>query len=123
MNDMADRILTIDQLFAELTKHKHNELHVHHTWNPNHSHWRSRPDPQYWNDSMRNYHVRTRGFADIAQHVTLTPDGKFITGRAFGKTPASIQGHNTPHGLPFMVEMLGNFDKGNDTFDGAQKAS
>jgi hypothetical protein len=70
---------------------------------------------------MRNFHVNQRQFSDIAQHVTLYPDGKFLTGRNFGVNPASISGHN--HGLPFCVEMIGNFDKGNDKFEGVQKES
>ena len=56
----------------------------------------------------------------LGQHVTLLPDGKFVTGRDFGKTPASIQGYNTG---AFAVEMLGNFDIGNDKFEGPQKES
>jgi hypothetical protein len=35
------------------------------------------------------------------------PDGKFVTGRDFGTTPASILGYNTG---AFACEMLGNFD-------------
>ena len=119
---MADRIITIDQLLKELAKYNHVELHVHHTWSPNHSHWKKRPDAQYWQDSMRNYHKNTRKFSDICQHVTLTPDGLFITGRPFGRQPASITGYNSlKGGIPFMVEMLGDFDKGKDKFGGKQK--
>jgi hypothetical protein len=120
---MADRILTVEQLLKELEKYNHNELHVHHTYSPNHYNWNNRPDPQYWQDSMRRFHTKTNGWADIAQHVTLCPDGRFITGRPFNQTPASIKGHNTMHGLPFMVEMIGNFDIGHDKFEGAQKDS
>lgn len=121
---MADRILTVDQLINELKNYNHVELHVHHTWRPDHSNWRQRPDAQYWQNSMRNYHVNTLGWEDIGQHVTLTPDGKFITGRNFGRQPASIKGYNSINGgISFMVEMLGNFDIGNDKFEGSQKAS
>ena len=117
---MADRILTFEELIKQLEKYTYKELHVHHTWKPDHSNWRSKPDGLYWNQSMRNYHVNTRGWQDIGQHVTLLPDGKFVTGRDFGKTPASIQGYNTG---AFAVEMLGNFDIGNDKFEGPQKES
>ncbi len=121
---MADRILTVDQLINELKNYNHMELHVHHTWKPDHSNWRQRPNAQHWQNSIRSYHVNTLGWADIGQHVTLTPDGKFITGRSFSKQPASIKGYNSINGgIPFMVEMLGNFDIGNDKFEGAQKAS
>lgn len=115
---MADRILTLEQLIKELEKYNHKELHVHHTWKPDHSDWAKRPDGLYWSQAIRNYHINSRGWSDIGQHVTLCPDGKFVTGRAFNRTPASIEGHNTG---AFAVEMIGNFDVGHDKFDGPQK--
>lgn len=116
---MADKLLTADQLIKELDKYKHKELHVHHTWKPRHSDFKG-SNYQALQDGMRNFHVKSRGFADIAQHVTLFPDGKFLTGRNFGTIPASIQGYNTGG---FCVEMLGDFDKGQDKFEGKQKAA
>jgi peptidoglycan hydrolase-like protein with peptidoglycan-binding domain len=115
---MADRFLTVDQLIEELKKYNHRELHVHHTWRPNHSNFNGK-NHQELQDGMREFHIKTRKFSDIAQHVTLFPDGMFLTGRKFNVNPASILGHN--HGLPFCVEMLGDFDKGQDTFGGKQK--
>ncbi|OHR74016.1 hypothetical protein HMPREF3291_05365 [Bacillus sp. HMSC76G11] len=117
---MADRLLTLEQLLKELDKYKHRELHVHHTWKPNHSNFTGK-NHQAIQDGMRNFHVNSRKFQDIAQHVTLFPDGMFLTGRNFGINPASISGQN--HGLPFCVEMVGDFDKGKDKFEGKQKAS
>jgi peptidoglycan hydrolase-like protein with peptidoglycan-binding domain len=115
---MTDRLLTVDQLLDELKRYNHRELHVHHTWRPNHANFNGR-NYQTIQDGMRRNHIYERGFSDIAQHVTLFPDGMFLTGRDFRKNPASILGHN--HGLPFCVEMLGDFDKGRDKFEGAQK--
>jgi len=115
---VPDKILTLEQLIKELEKYDHKELHVHHTWKPDHSDWAKRPDGLYWSQAMRNYHINSRGWSDIGQHVTLCPDGKFVTGRDFGKTPASISGYNTG---AFAVEMIGNFDVGHDKFDGPQK--
>lgn len=112
-------ILTVDQLIGALEKYNHKELHVHHTWSPNHSYFNGSNHIQL-QQNMKNYHVYSRGWSDIGQHVTLTPDGKFVTGRDFGRTPASIKGYNTGG---FAVEMLGNFDKGHDKFDGVQKAA
>jgi peptidoglycan hydrolase-like protein with peptidoglycan-binding domain len=117
---MTDRLLTVDQLIDELKRYNHRELHVHHTWRPSHADF-NRRNYQAIQDGMRRNHIYERGFSDIAQHVTLFPDGMFLTGRDFGKNPASILGHN--HGLPFCVEMLGDFDKGRDKFEGAQKAA
>lgn len=115
---MADRLLTADQLIEELKRYNHRELHVHHTYSPNHTHFTGANYHELQN-GMRRFHIMSRGFADIAQHVTLFPDGKFLTGRDFAKNPASILGHN--YGLPFCVEMVGNFDIGHDAFDGEQK--
>lgn len=67
---------------------------------------------------MYNYHVN--GWSDIGQHVTLTPDGKWVTGRPFNIAPASIKGWNTG---AFAVEMIGNFDIEHDKFEGKQKES
>lgn len=120
---MADMIYTVNQLINELSKYNHIELHVHNTVNPNHKDWRKRPDARYWQNVMRSTHKRW-GWSDIGQHVTLTPDGKFISGRNFSRQPASCVGYNQINGqIPFMVEMLGNFNKGNDTFGGVQKDS
>lgn len=114
------RNISIDELFSMLEGYNHRELHVHHTWKPNHSHFNGTNGIEL-NENMRNYHVNTNGWDDIAQHVTLLPDGLFVTGRDFGKDPASIKGQNW--GLPFCVEMIGDFDKGHDVFDGNQKQS
>lgn len=117
---MADTMLTINELLAILKKYNHVELHVHHTWKPSHKDFNG-SNHQRLQNGMRRSHMVDRGWDDIAQHVTLFPDGKFLTGRNFGKTPASIVGHNgTSKAVPFMVEMVGNFDKGNDVLKGAQ---
>lgn len=113
------RIITIDELLETLSKYNHRELHVHHTWKPDHSNFTGKNHLQL-QEGMRNYHVNSNGWNDIGQHVTLFPDGMFVTGRDFGKTPASITGYNTG---AFAVEMLGNFDIGHDTISGKQKES
>ena len=120
---MGYRKLTIDELLKELDKYNHTELHVHHTYIPNHSHFKGNNHVRL-QDGMRNFHVNTNGWNDIAQHVTLFPDGTFLTGRNFASQPVSIKGKNGSGGkYPFAVEMIGNFDIGNDTFEGKQKES
>lgn len=115
-----DRIINIDELLTMLAKYNHKELHLHHTWRPNHETYFNKPEPLYWQQAMRRYHVDTNGWNDIGQHVTLLPDGRFVTGRNFSSNPASIKGYNTN---AFAVEMIGDFDIGKDPFDGAQKRS
>lgn len=67
---------------------------------------------------MKNYHVNVNGWSDIGQHITLLPNGLFVTGRDFGTTPTSIVGKNTG---AFACKILGNFNIGAETLDGAQK--
>ena len=88
---------------------------MHHTWFPAHADWQGEPSVR----AMATYHTRDRGFEDIAQHVTIAPDGLIWTGRDWNKTPASI-GCNMNPGA-FMFEAVGNFDIGNDELAGAQR--
>ena len=68
--------------------------------------------------SMKNYHVNTRGMSDIAQHFTIAPNGHIVTGRSLNKNPAGITGWNSN---AICVEIYGNFDKGHDIMKEAQK--
>ena len=72
-------------------------------------------------ERMRDFHVGTRGFEDIAQHVSIAPDGVIWTGRDWNRTPASV-GFCMNAGV-FMFEMIGNFDRGHDRLEGAQLES
>ena len=113
---MAFEILTVDQVIQRLKGRKYKYSQVHHTWEPSHADFNGKNHLQL-QQSMRNYHVNTRGWDDIGQHVTLMPDGLFVTGRPFNETPAGIVGYNEG---AFMTEMLGNFDIGHDVLEGAQ---
>ena len=54
----------------------------------------------------------------IAQHFNVFPDGKITTGRSLNSNPIGISGWNTG---AICVEIYGNFDKGQDTMNAAQK--
>jgi|GEM_PF-1701921 len=110
------RFISLEELLKQLDKYKHKELHVHHTWKPDHEDFNGKNHIQLQR-GMRNYHVNTRGWSDIGQHITIFPDGKIVTGRDFGRIPASITGKNTGS---FMIENIGNFDLGHDLFAGEQ---
>ena len=87
---------------------------VHHTFYPAHADYRG----LITIERMRDFHVGSRGFEDIAQHVTIAPDGVIWTGRDWNRTPASV-GFGMNAGV-FMFEMIGNFDVGHDRLEGAQ---
>ncbi|WP_068554343.1 S-layer homology domain-containing protein [Thermotalea metallivorans] len=112
-------IVTIEELLKRLEKYSYRQLHIHHTWKPDHSNFNGKNHIQL-QEGMYIYHTKTNKWQDIAQHVTLMPDGTFVTGRNFSKDPVSIQGWNTG---AFAVEMLGNFDIGCDKLEGKQKES
>ena len=94
------------------------EVHMHHTWRPNHEQDKGRASVE----AMHRYHTRRLGWSDIAQHVTIDKEGTIWTGRDWNAPPASSGGHNgTRTAGPFMFEMIGDFDVGNDLFEGAQR--
>lgn len=93
---------------------------MHHTFQPDHARWRAIGSAAC-QDGMCRYHVQDRGFDDIAQHVSIMPDGSIWSGRDWNWTPASV-GYGMNRGV-FMFEAVGNFDVGNDTLEGAQLSS
>lgn|SRR5699024_8929955 len=113
---MADKHVDADGLIKLLKGRKYRWAQVHHTWKPNHSDFNG-SNHQSLQNGMRNYHVGTNGWSDIGQHATLFPDGTFVTGRSFGTNPAGIVGYNAG---AFMIEMIGDFDKGKDKLEGKQ---
>lgn len=95
-----------------------DEVHMHHTWRPRRQDFRGHETIV----GMWRHHTQTNGWADIAQHVTIDPEGFIWLGRNWNTPPASAAGHNgTRNQGPFMFEMIGDFDAGVDLFDGPQK--
>lgn len=95
-----------------------NEVHMHHTWQPDHAGFRGHDTIV----GMWRHHTQTNGWSDIAQHVTIDPQGTIWTGRHWDQQPASSAGRNgTRQRGPFMFEMVGDFDTGRDLFEGAQR--
>ena len=93
-------------------------VHMHHTWRPNRAQYKGLASI----DAMHEFHTKERGFSDIAQHITIAPDGTIWTGRNWNKAPASATGHNgSEQSGPFMFEMIGDFDTGQDPFDDPQR--
>ncbi|HEY0877769.1 MAG TPA: caspase family protein [Zeimonas sp.] len=97
-----------------------NAVHMHHTWRPRRSDFRGHDTIL----GMWRFHTREQGWRDIAQHVTIDPEGFVWLGRNWNLPPVSAAGHNGNARFgPFMFEMIGDFDRGCDPFDGAQRES
>jgi hypothetical protein len=97
---------------------KINAVHMHHTWRPNHAEYQGHDTIV----AMWRFHTQTNGWSDIAQHITIAPDGSIWLGRDWNRAPASAAGHNgNAQAGPFMFEMIGDFDEGKDAFDGEQR--
>jgi hypothetical protein len=93
-------------------------FHVHHTWRPRHRDFRGIATIE----AMRRFHMQQMGMSDIAQHLSIDPLGGIWTGRSFDRPPGSARGHNgDAQQGPFMIEMIGDFDQGQDPFEGEQK--
>jgi hypothetical protein len=109
--------------FAELLSRfpftrKINAVHMHHTWRPNHAQYRGHESIV----GMWRFHTETNHWSDIAQHITIAPDGTIWLGRDWNRAPASAAGHNgNAQAGPFMFEMIGDFDEGKDVFNGEQR--
>ncbi len=116
------RELTLDQ-FRTLLRHTHLrrrilDVHLHHTWRPTGAQFKGLATVE----GMRRFHMEDNGWSDIAQHLTIGPDGSLWTGRPWDKPPASASGHNGGWNAgPFMIEMVGDFDVGRETLEGKQK--
>lgn len=100
-----------------------SQVHMHHTWKPNHGNY-----PKYstlqLHKNMRSYHVNSRKWDDIGQHLTIGKEGYVVLGRRIDSAPASAFEHNGNSSWhPFMFEMIGDFDKGQDKLEGPQLAT
>ena len=99
-------------------RRKITEVHLHHTWWPNHSQYKGHQTIV----AMYDHHTKTYGWSDFAQHATVAPDGTIWLGRNWDAPPASASGYNgsATHG-PFMIAMIGDFDS--DVLQGPQRKS
>lgn len=103
---------------------KITKLQVHHTGLPDYScFYKSNgktEDELTRQQSIKDFHIKTNKWKDIAQHFTIFPNGKIVTGRNLEYTPVGITGWNTNS---ICIEIYGNFDKGKDIMTAEQKES
>ena len=114
--------LSVSQFRDLLTKfaftRRIDSVHMHHTWKPERKDFKGHETIV----SMWRFHTQENHWSDIAQHITIDPNGEIWLGRSWNNAPASAAGFNGNSAVgPFMFEMIGNFDKGHDPFDGAQR--
>lgn len=101
-------------------RRKIQAVHVHHTWRPSHAQWQGLRTIE----GMWKHHTQTNHWSDIAQHITIDPEGFIWTGRNWNQPPASARHFNGNSAAgPFMFETVGDFDLGRDPFAEAQKES
>jgi len=115
------KIISLEEVIKQLDNlNIWTEIHVHHTWKPEKADFNGNNHIAL-QIAMHNYHVNVKKWDKIAQHYTLFPDGKFVTGRPLTEMPISIYNHNKVGAL--AIEMVGNFDKGHEVLEGQQKLS
>ena len=111
-------MITTEELIAMIDLDEYTMLHIHHTYKPHHDNFDG-SNHEELQENMKNFHVNVNGWSDYAYHGTSYPDGKWLEGRDFDMTPASIRGKNTG---AFSIVMIGDFDEGNDEFKDPQKS-
>lgn len=93
-------------------------IQEHHTWSPAYAQFNG-SNHFSLQSGMKSYHLSI-GYSDIAQNLTIFPDGQIMTGRSLNVAPAGCVGANS-NGI--CIENIGNFDVGGDTMTEAQKTA
>lgn len=102
-----------DWLYRQQVSRRINHIQIHHTWKPRKTDYQGERTIV----AMYRYHTSTQGWQDIAQHVSIAPDGTIWDGRSLELDPAGIAGNNRGG---YMIEMIGNFDQGEERLEGEQ---
>jgi hypothetical protein len=93
-------------------------LQVHHTYSPCYADFYRINDHFVMLKNMERYHMVDRGFSEIAQNLTIFPDGLVAVCRAIDTIPAGIKGANQ-HAI--CVENMGTFDANQDVMTAEQR--
>lgn len=98
-------------------KYGYTGIQEHHMYQPSYKNWKE--DPLVRQKNIKDFHINTNHWGDIAQHFSTFPDGSIVTGRSLSKTTAiGIKGWNTKK---ICIENYGDFDSGHDVMTTAQK--
>jgi hypothetical protein len=85
------------------------KIQQHHTYAPSYKSFKNNHFELVKN--MENYHIKVGKMSEIAQNITIFPDGLIMICRTFDKDPAGIYGANAN---AICIENVGNFDIGGD---------
>jgi len=110
--DEFDRWLAENQFTRTITV-----IQSHHTYQPSYDNFKENNHFTLL-ENMENFHVKDRGFSEIAQNLTTFPDGIIAVCRPMNTMPAGIKGANEG---AICIENLGNFDIGGDAMSDAQR--
>lgn len=108
-----------DWLFNNRFNRKIRLIQQHHTWAPSYKHFNG-SNHFILLKSMQNYHVKRKGWKNIAQNITTFPDGKIAVSRPFNMNPEGSIGPKANSGA-IMIENIGNFDLGQDVMNTEQR--
>ena len=67
--------ISVDELLKICLPINTSFFQVHHTWRPNHSQWKTKPDGTYWASAIDSYHRNTNKWSAIGEHANINPDG------------------------------------------------
>ncbi len=108
-----------DWLFQNTFTRKINIIQQHHTWKPSYKHFNG-SNHFVMLKGMENYHIKVKGWKNIAQNLTTFPDGKVAVSRPFNIAPEGSIGFKA-NATGLTIENVGNFDIGGDVMTKEQK--
>ncbi|GGA86650.1 peptidoglycan recognition protein family protein [Ornithinibacillus halotolerans] len=108
-----------DWLFNQQVTREVNLIQQHHTWKPSYRHFKGNNHFQLLN-SMQQFHRQTMKWNNIAQNITIFPDGRVAVSRPLNDAPEGTIGPiANRNGI--AIENLGDFDIGQDQMTKEQK--
>lgn len=116
-------LMTLAEFDQYLNKNSFNRvvkcIQNHHTYLPDYKNFNGKNHFEM-TTGMEIFHIKDRGFTEIAQNLTSFPDGTIMICRGLEKIPAGIKGANQ-YGI--CIEHIGNFDFGGDTMTNPHRES
>ncbi|AGK55027.1 N-acetylmuramoyl-L-alanine amidase [Bacillus sp. 1NLA3E] len=106
-------------LFSNRFSRKIRIIQEHHTWLPSYKQFNGSNHFSML-QGMENFHVKEKGWKNIAQNITTFPDGKVAVCRPFDIAPEGSIGSNA-NSVGLSIENVGNFDLGHDVMTEEQK--